>query len=281
MKFHRLRTFSLVELLVSISLVTVLMSMLLPGLAAAKRKATFARWVAHRDAVRVHKNVICHYDFQTGGGRTLKNRAVAPEVGTLYVPDAFDATISASPLWKKEGRWRGSKSALLFNGTNGYVDCGGEPMMDLTDAFSIEVWMSANDQPNTGYIFSRNLTNTAGIQYAAWLRDDNALRFKVRGRSWNPGYVLPVGEWTHLIFTVKSGDTMKLYVNGELHKSRSCPAIAASTSDQRLADFCIGARNHGTTGHRNYYEGLIDELAVYNAAFTDGQVEEHYSRGRP
>ncbi|MPY70375.1 MAG: PEP-CTERM sorting domain-containing protein [Alphaproteobacteria bacterium] len=75
-------------------------------------------------------------------------------------------------------------------------------------------------------------------------------------------------SFQHLVFQ-RTGSALELYVNGVLADS----AVAASTVDTSNA-FVVGARNISSGGAPNvgggtfYYDGLIDELWVFDNALT-------------
>ena len=89
----------------------------------------------------------------------------------------------------------------------------------------------------------------------------------------NVNYHINNNVWTHATY-VKSGMTIKLYINGEFVGSNS---ITSGTNINNTLDhFYIGARenirNHQTL------EGLVDELRVYNRALSESEINLLYMR---
>jgi hypothetical protein len=86
------------------------------------------------------------------------------------------------------------------------------------------------------------------------------------------------GAWHHIIAVRDgSGGTKynRLYVDGELEDER---AHNSTTSfDYTGEPLDIGWINLGGGGY--YYQGLVDEIAIYNAALTLEDAQNHYSNG--
>ena len=78
------------------------------------------------------------------------------------------------------------------------------------------------------------------------------------------GVTTPVGEWSHLAFTVDTGD-VRIYLDGQLRYSgNNFPAVF---------DGSDGVFSLGTNWWDLPYRGSIDELRVYETALDDAQIE--------
>ncbi len=79
------------------------------------------------------------------------------------------------------------------------------------------------------------------------------------------GTRLPVGEWSHVVFTLEGGE-VTIYLDGEpVHTGSSFPDVL--TSDDGV--FALGVNWWDTP-----YQGEIDDLQVYLGALTPAQVAE-------
>jgi hypothetical protein len=72
--------------------------------------------------------------------------------------------------------------------------------------------------------------------------------------------VLPNGSWSHLALTY-DGANMRLYVNASLVSTRAAPKPTIDGLKLMIGGY-----------HQNFYEGLIDELRVYNRALSAAEI---------
>ena len=75
---------------------------------------------------------------------------------------------------------------------------------------------------------------------------------------------LPLNTWTHIAQTF-DGSTVRVFVNGTQVASRSLvgTVLDASQPLEIGSDHIFG----------QYFQGLIDEIRVYNAALTQSQIQ--------
>jgi hypothetical protein len=84
-------------------------------------------------------------------------------------------------------------------------------------------------------------------------------------------YIPPLGQWVHLLVVAESGST-SLYVNGEINEVNTTDAATLGTD--------AGSRVRiGSTNDDDYFDGLIDDVKIFNYALTAEQVKTEYSGG--
>jgi hypothetical protein len=79
------------------------------------------------------------------------------------------------------------------------------------------------------------------------------------------------GEWHH-VAAVYDGSDMKLYLDGA---SDATPVSYSSGIYNNMAPFTIGCRN----GNAQFFDGQIDEVAVFSRALTADEVTSIYEKG--
>jgi hypothetical protein len=82
---------------------------------------------------------------------------------------------------------------------------------------------------------------------------------------------IPVDEWTHLGLTLDIRGTISLFINGRLAESPSSEIYGGV--DTKNALLSIGSDFEGT---KNFYEGLMDEVMIFNTALNEREIREQY-----
>jgi hypothetical protein len=190
--------------------------------------------------------LVAHYAFENDATDSSGNELHGTLMG--------DATFAEGPVGM----------ALSLDGDGDYVDCGVDPLLDITEnitfAFYIKAvaldrgWNTAISRGDDSWRSSR-----AG--------ENNFMEAAVSGTTGNWIYgATPVDDdaWHH-VAAVYDGKTFSLYVDGELDGSEeSTGPITASTYPLLIGE------NAQATGR--FWNGLIDEVVIYDRALSVGEV---------
>lgn len=147
-----------------------------------------------------------------------------------------------------------------------------------SDSYSISVW-ARPDLDTTDVIHtiiedrSQNLQLSYGINYT-----NNQFQFVTRNGTDSSIYVetlnsYPPQQWYHLVLWVKDG-ILKGYVNQELVGSVD---VSTSTNTENTQSIQIG-RARGNNGFRNYFDGKIDQIRIYQRALTESEIQSLYEQ---
>jgi hypothetical protein len=175
--------------------------------------------------------------------------------------------------------------AFSFSGSNSYVSIPDSPSLDsLTNSITLELWMKAG-QTNAnadwkGIVTKGNsaawrLQATAGAQTLTWNFNTSVNSFFITGtRNVNDG------QWHHVAATY-DGANMFLYVDGSLDASAPATGSILPASDL----VCIGANSKayvpscGCQQLGYFFNGLIDEVSLYNRALSAAEILAIYNAG--
>lgn len=123
---------------------------------------------------------------------------------------------------------------------------------------------SRGDYPQEGHIFYANPSNI-------WLYSSGT------GAGWSSIGDVPIvnGQWYHLVGTY-DGAVKRFFINGlEVGSS----AVAIAPNDENVLRIGAGMSEDPVGDY--FFEGLIDEAAVYNKALSPAAVLTHYLAARP
>jgi hypothetical protein len=154
----------------------------------------------------------------------------------------------------------------------------------LPTTYSIQAWIKPFGQPAGGWAMVFGQRNGRGLEV---VRGSNGgvtaeLEEMSQTGSWTylmTGGEFPLNQFTHVIATW-DGAAAKLYANGVL----SAQGSLAAPFSQPTCPFFIGGVNYSGSGcgsyDDGYFNGVIDEVAVWNRALSVSEVSTIYSAGR-
>ena len=199
-------------------------------------------------------------------------------VATAASADAVNNTATFNGITSFDGQYMVCFSsppntvgtALNFDGTNDYVDCGNASSLNITGAITIEAWINAdtwNANSWGGTIVGKDNTSSSGFD----LRCGNGgmLSFVVGvGGAWHEvlsGAVMSSGRWNY-VAGVYDGSTLSIYVNGVLAGQQS---LSGSIGVSALSLFIGNSPGFPT----RVFDGKIDEVRLFNVARTQAQIQ--------
>lgn len=167
-----------------------------------------------------------------------------------------------------------SNKAVQFDGANDYVRVNNTTTAD----FTLEAWIKTAASSATGtqaYQGNGIIWSDVGGAAADFVLAilNNRLSFFDGGieNSVNGTRVLNDNQWHHIVAVRDGGGQSRIYVDGNLDGTIQA-GISALTANPLIS---IG----GNTLDNRYFNGLIDEVAIYNRLLTDSEVLQHYQVG--
>ncbi len=166
------------------------------------------------------------------------------------------------------------KFSASFNGVDSYIDAGNIAGLDSATDFSISLWVY-NDSAHS---FNGNKALIAsggtGTDIYFFRGGNQEIRLQVGGGTivtTTSIYPIMLDAWNHVAATYSNG-TAKIYINGILRKTGPTGNSGVGTGN----NFSIGAYS---SLNNYYFQGLIDEVAVFDRVLSDGSVNDHNTAG--
>jgi len=161
-----------------------------------------------------------------------------------------------------------ANKAAAFNGSSGSVAVPPLAAYNLARAITLEAWIKPTSLPSTG-VFRSVMTKAEAysLQFNGPRLEFTVIQSGTRRRLQTPSGVIVAGGTYHVVGTF-DGTTQRLYVNGAQVASAALSG-AASTS---TAPLVIGSWD----GRQEFFNGTIDEPAVYGTVLSAAQVRAHY-----
>ncbi|MBT4763486.1 DUF2341 domain-containing protein [bacterium] len=233
-----------------------------------------------RDLYNWAPGPIAHIKMDEGSGSTAYDRSTNQKNVTLY----------NSPTWTS-GKFG---QALSFNGTDQYgLISSDDTLFSIlpTRKQSFSFWIKADSYATKQVVLSRRngCNNDAHFNIYAYANDLYFALYSDGDTAYSSHYtsgdVLTNSEWYHVEWVKEwgiSGGT-KLYLNGSLQSLTLSNEIASGASYSSLPVY-VGAQKSGSSCNgpvQDYFNGIIDDVRIYNYARTPKQVIEDMNAGHP
>jgi hypothetical protein len=168
-----------------------------------------------------------------------------------------------------------SNPSASFDGTRSYMRVPASPSLNMTSAVTVEFWAKRRTISNSYQVLVGKPGNGQSKfeNYAVWLTNTNRyIAYFGDGTTWVAVQTPVVTDtnWHHIVAT-NNGSRVKIYMDGGL-KQDSATTLQMSANNQPL--------NLGRANTNNYYfNGWLDEVAIYPTALSAPTIVAHYNRG--
>lgn len=218
---------------------------------------------------------VAYYSFNETEGTILEN---------MYGENATAKDFT--PLWVKGIQ----NNAAQFDKANAaFVQEHYDALTLGNESFSIELWFKSAGGSVDWYLLHKgsHATNSYegatgkwfGIQYQknskndrlTWAVDDDVTKTDINVTGATAKYFN--NEWVHLVCVRDVEEKqLKMYANGVLVASGADKTGDIGTIERMAIGNC-------NTAYENGFQGLMDELTIYNEALTAEEVSDHYKQG--
>ena len=263
------RAFTLVELMVVISIIGLLSTIAMTQMASSRAKAKVAAGQQFSSSIT---NLISD---QIVGEWTFDAPAVSGKTADSS-GKGNDGTLVNGPVL---GPGYNGNSGYVLNGSNQYISMASLPASNFTNtSFTWSAWVKGKTN-DTGV----NYMPTIGFGSGSWFR----LGFHQVSGIWhfdqildgthinevNCGPIASETEWTFLAATAEYGGNVTCYKNGAAGATLSY--INGVTSG---TGFSIG-HSLGSAWNE-FFQGTVDDVRLYGSALTAAAIRKNYLAGR-
>lgn len=167
-------------------------------------------------------------------------------------------------------------TAYSFDGVDDYVDFGSPTDFDLTTG-TVEFWVKFNSISGIQAIFNKDTSGWNDGDFGVWINRQHCPANKICAYSQDAevyaaaDLVAQTGVWYYVAVTF-TPTQMIMYIDGEAQSK-----TAGNNDGMKYADAPVRLGAWGVGGY--YFNGVIDEVAVYNRVLTPDEIEQHHING--
>ncbi|MDQ1509359.1 MAG: trimeric autotransporter adhesin, partial [Actinomycetota bacterium] len=232
----------------------------------------------------LNSNTTVTATFTVAGGGTTYPQAVAANTPAGYWRlNEVSGTTAADSAGSNTGTYVGAtlgapgllassnNTAASFSGSNQRVTIPSSTALAPASAVSVEAWIKPAAIPAAGAFASvATKAESYSLQFNGPRLEFTIMQAGTRRRLQAPTGAVAVGSIYHVVGTY-DGTTQRLYVNG----AQVASAALTGAITTNVNTFYIASWN----GSSEFFNGVIDEVAVYPTALTAAQVSNHYTTG--
>jgi len=256
------KSFTLIELLVVIVIIGILAGVIIVSVSSSISKANFAKAQAFSNTVQneLLGDLVSEWTFDNPslpGEDTWGNN---------------DGIVSGATHKTKADRVCVYGGCMSFDG-NDYIDFGsGINIIDKT----IQIWIKTNNT-TMGLIGQNGGTG----QWILAIRD-NAISWDTwaTGLDMNENVYIKDNNWHQLVVVISDTNNKTIfYVDGDLKKQDNSSVSTPAASQNLYIGSCSMVAGTWCDGRYNSYNGLIDDVRIYNEALSTSQIKQEYVAG--
>ena len=208
------------------------------------------------------------------------DEASGPALDTVLPDDGSGTLVGAGRVTGVSGVVP-TDSAIDLNGSSDYVAIDNTQSLNITGrAITMAAWIYPRDGGASGGSRVISKMNNAGNgDVFAMQTDQYRLRFRLDNVDMISSHIIQLDEWVHVAM-VYDGADKRIYINGLLEEDLQNNPLTEAKSDPIDASVNavqIGRREAGG----RFFNGLIDEVQIYNRALDAGEVAAIHSAVTP
>jgi|GEM_PF-4758511 len=274
------RGFTLIEILVVISIIGLISSVALANFQDAKQKAKQAAGRQFQATIyrSLSDELVAEWDFVG-----VENTPVTPEDGSgLVNPGDNEPTSQLSNVLYVNDELVGS--AVAFDGSSSYIAGQNFPDLGTNSDVTVSAWVKPTDVLSENTIFFKGNGSSSCNGFQVGIKGGRGF---VNGTIETTSYAVSNNTWQNLTFVYNRGTdgadgSVDTYINGV--KISTTPN--AQTTSCPNDEWSIGAKLSYLAGGNfvnsvsSAFAGQIESVYIYKSAFTASEVGQIYATSR-
>ena len=178
-----------------------------------------------------------------------------------------------------------SGSSISIAGSGHVLVPGGGSLDKINEKITIETWVKPSSLSKRNIVLAQWDGSAGQRAYVLYLETDGTVNFMLSPNGDGGGFKemasttsIDTTQWNQVVVT-SDGDSMRIYINGKFDAVAVAPdgGIYVPTTPLYIGDWGWG----NVADNTEQYNGLIDEMALYNYAISEDSIKAHYANLKP
>jgi|TARA_R100000479_G_scaffold101451_1_gene50514 hypothetical protein len=200
--------------------------------------------------------------------------------GAIYSSSAAGDTALSSASFSNQ-------YSLDFNGVDMYAELGNVTSLNGSAVASWSLWVNRDDVTRNEVAISQSGAGTDRQFYLRFVgnnRIDLFLNNLIMFRDSSLNVTFANNTWYNIVLTYNGANTpnsakCNLYINGV--KETNTTGYNVSSLNSSSSNFNIGRHQNGASSYNNFFDGNIDEIALFDKELSQSEVTAIYNSNVP
>jgi len=203
--------------------------------------------------------LLLHMNDGVGNGGTVVDTSGEGNDGTA----TFDGSGTCSGI---NGKF---DTACNFDGTTDRITISDDNSLDLNNNFTMSAWVKFSDTTGSQRVISKHDGTTN--RYFMRLDNGNKMLCAYAGTEYTYCDVsYSADTWYHLACVLDEDNMAYAYIDGNLQCNKTVTPEAVGAGDVTISSY---------SGAGEFFNGVVDEVAIWNRSFSQTEITNSYNRG--
>tara|TARA_R100000655_G_scaffold12375_2_gene28700 strand:+ start:984 stop:1817 length:834 start_codon:yes stop_codon:yes gene_type:complete len=200
--------------------------------------------------------------------------------GSVYGSSASGDTLLSAASFSNQ-------YSLNFNGVDMYAELGNVTSLNGSAVASWSLWVNRDDVTRNEVAISQSGAGTDRQFYLRFIgnnRIDFFINNLIMFRDSSLNVTFANNTWYNIVLTYNGANTpnsakCNLYINGV--KETNTTGYNVSSLNSSSSNFNIGRHQNGASSYNNFFDGNVDEIALFDKELSQSEVTAIYNSGVP